>query len=156
GNLGCTRSELPLVVPTEGRDRRARIVAVDDKVVTSEDHAAVVAVTANDRPGLPLRSVNIDSVGTPHRGAAVLRGRSIEYDPRGRFDSLKPGQVGHDEFDYRATDGVHTAHGRALVSVTGVNDPPVAVNDSVKTSEDAAKALNIDVVKAGAPPGTPG
>ncbi|MGN6275978.1 MAG: Ig-like domain-containing protein, partial [Solirubrobacterales bacterium] len=122
--------------------------AVGDKATTNEDTAIGINVLANDSDpdGDTLTVVSLDTTGT--RGAVAITGggTAVEYDPRGRFDELQVGESAEDQFAYTISDGhEHTATATVAVTVTGVDDPPKAVNDSVKLKENASSA-HVDVL----------
>ena len=73
---------------------------------------------------------------------------TFSYDQNGEFDGLDDGEEGQDSFQYIATDG-DASSGLATVNITinGVNDAPVANNDSYEVDEDAA--LNVASAAAG-------
>jgi uncharacterized delta-60 repeat protein len=65
----------------------------------------------------------------------------FNYDPNGQFDYLAAGEVVTDTFTYIATNGVLTDTATVSITVTGVDDAPIAVNDSgpaFTTYEDTA------------------
>ena len=110
-------------------------VAGDDFAATDEDtHISISSasllgndtdVDAEDK--LSLHSV--DTTGT--KGSVTFNGDgSVRYDPTGKFDSLKPGEIDFDTFSYTVQDE-HGATDTATVTVeiTGVNDAPNAVAD---------------------------
>ncbi len=128
-------------------------VAADDSNSTDED----TAVTAT-APGLlgndtdaesdPLTvgtvngsDANVGSEITLASGAhlTVNADGSYTYDPNHAFDSLAGGASTTDSFTYTATDGT-AASEEATVTITinGVNDAPVAADDSNSTDEDTA------------------
>src|SRR5439155_25042575 len=125
-------------------------VARDDSASTDEDHGTNVSVLANDRntprshSNAGLQVVSIDTTGT--KGNVTLNGDgTIAYDPNGQFEGLKVGQSATDTFSYQAKKGRRSS-APALVTVTvaGVNDLPVAQNDSAST--DSAHATSIPVL----------
>ena len=79
-------------------------------------------------------------------GSAVTLGSGAEltvnndgnyvYDPNGAFEFLGAGAVGSDTFTYTVTDGNAAVTVSATVLITGVNDAPVASNDTLSTDED--------------------
>jgi VCBS repeat-containing protein len=152
----CSRGERAVVLRKRAGKQTA-VVAADNGATTGEDAPVEIDVLANDRPGLALRSVHVKTIVRGDAHGRIARGPrgKLAYDPRGKFDALKPGQVGHDSFAYVASDGVHTDRATVHLTLRGANDAPDAVGDSAATSEDAP-AVNIDVVKAGAPKGTAG
>jgi uncharacterized delta-60 repeat protein len=55
---------------------------------------------------------------------------TFNYDPNGQFESLATDEVATDTFSYVVSDSVLTDTATVSITVTGVNDPPVAVDDS--------------------------
>jgi subtilisin family serine protease len=111
-------------------------VAVDDALVTTRDTSSNIAVLANDiEPDVdPLLVV---STTDPANGTATIEADwSITYFP-------DPGYDGPDAFDYTVSDGAgETDIGHVTVTVTAVNNPPVAVADSLTTPEDTGGSLD--------------
>lgn len=155
GRASCSPSERVLLL-RKRTGKQAPIAAAADRAKTGEDAPVEIDALANDRPGLALRTVHVKTLVPGDARGRVARGTRgrVMYDPRGKFEALKSGQVGHDSFEYVASDGVHTDRATVRVTVGGADDAPDAVGDSAATSEDAP--VNIDVVKAGAPKGTAG
>jgi VCBS repeat-containing protein len=59
------------------------------------------------------------------------------YNPNGVFNYLAVGQTATDNFTYTLSDGAGGSDiGTVTITVTGVNDPPTAVNDTGTTTED--------------------
>lgn len=94
-------------------------IAVDDTGITDEDTAVTIRVLGNDNdPDAhdQLTVLSLDTTGT--RGQVTMNDDgSIFYDPRSHFDSLNAGQVDHDTFRYRVSDG-HGGFDDAVVTVT--------------------------------------
>nr|WP_313512849.1 VCBS domain-containing protein [Pseudomonas sp.] len=62
---------------------------------------------------------------------------SFSYDPNGKFDSLKAGQVGTDTFTYTVSDGHGgTDTATATITIIGTNDAPVATGTYASTIND--------------------
>jgi len=105
-------------------------VAEDDTAVTDEDTAVTIDVLANDfdKEGGDL-SVLIMS--TPSSGGvSVEADNKVTYTPAPDFN-------GTDSFTYQASDGDKVSNvATVTVTVTPVNDAPVAVDDIVTTDED--------------------
>jgi VCBS repeat-containing protein len=104
--------------------------AADDARQVSEDMAAMIAVLANDtdEDGDPL---SVTSVGTPAHGtAASIANGTIVYTPAANYS-------GADSFTYTVEDG-HGGTDTATVTmtITAVNDAPVAASDSYITADD--------------------
>ncbi len=104
-------------------------VAVDDTASTPEDTAVTItqaAMTGNDTDsnGNPL---SVTAVSNPTNGSAVRNADgSVTFTPAANFS----GTAG---YDYTVSDGSLTDVGHVTVTVTPVNDPPVANNQSVST-----------------------
>ncbi|MCA9198488.1 MAG: tandem-95 repeat protein, partial [Planctomycetales bacterium] len=62
---------------------------------------------------------------------------SFTYDPNGQFESLVPGSTATDSFTYTVTDSAGlSAQGTTTITIDGVNDAPVALDDHYSLSED--------------------
>ena len=114
-------------------------VAVGDTVTTPEDTAVVIAAAANDTD-VDGNTLSVSAVGLAGHGSATVittgpnAGR-IWYVPVLNYN-------GPDSFSYTVSDGNGgTAVGTVSVTVTPVNDPPVAVGDTATTPEDAAVVI---------------
>ncbi|MCH8921558.1 MAG: tandem-95 repeat protein [Planctomycetes bacterium] len=149
-------SRAPLSRPLPRRDQRARRLslepledrrmldvaplAVDDAYETELDTPLVVqlaeGVLANDSDpqGDPLTAVLVDPTDN---GILVFPGDgSFAYVPNENF-------VGVDTFMYRASDGVNESmDATVVITVGGVNDPPLAVDDLYATGRNGALVVN--------------
>jgi len=101
---------------------------------TDEDSSfTTVNVLANDTDvdaGDVLSVSNLDTTGTV--GLVTDNGDgTFSYNPNGQFESLAAGETATDSFSYTVSDG-NGGTDTATVSVTinGVNDAPVAMDDS--------------------------
>ena len=109
-------------------------VAYAQSVVTQEDTAKVITLTAtdidNDQDDL------VYSIATnPSHGTAVLNGNQVTYTPAANYN-------GTDSFTYRVNDGsLNSSPATISITVEAVNDAPVANAQSVTTSEDTEKAI---------------
>ncbi|MCI0393414.1 MAG: tandem-95 repeat protein [Chloroflexi bacterium] len=112
-------------------------VAVDDNATTNEDLPVTVAVLANDSD-VDGDTLTVASVTQPAHGAVVINpDNTLTYTPAANFN-------GSDSFNYTVSDGnggLDTA--TVTVSISPVNDAPVAVNDSAVTTEDAAVTVDV-------------
>ena len=108
-------------------------VAAANTVITQEDSAVTILVLANDSDA-DGESLTIASVTQPAHGAAAIDpgDTTLTYTPNTDFWGL-------DSLTYTVSDG---QSGRdtatVVVTVISVNDPPVAVADTVTTPEDTA------------------
>lgn len=120
-------------------------VIADDTASTSEDTAVTISATTllgNDSPGAgedaqqTLSITGVQAV-TAGAGSVTLAGGNVVYTPAANFN-------GSFVFTYTATDnGTPALSGTATVTVTvsAVNDAPVAANDTVSAVEDTAKTI---------------
>jgi len=115
-------------------------VAVADEVSIEEDSATTsIDVLANDSDAdgdtLQISSVTIPNNG----GTAVINGDKIDYTPAANFN-------GTETFSYTVNDTKDDGNTVTVtVTVTAVNDAPVAVEDTATVAEDAA-TTSIDVL----------
>src|SRR5207237_7225917 len=78
--------------------------------------------------------LSVTAVSNPTHCTAVLNGNgTITFTPDADFN----GAAG---FDYTLSDGSLMDTGHVAVTVTAVNDAPVAVDDATSTDEDTARA----------------
>ncbi len=112
-------------------------VAADDRLATLRDTPANLAVLANDSD-VDGDTLSVDVVTAPAHGTAVIEpDNSVTYTPDSNYS-------GPDAFDYTVADGAGgTATGHVTVNVLAVDQPPVAVDDSLTTSEDTAASVNV-------------
>ncbi len=114
-------------------------VAADDSATVSEDSADnVIAVLGNDTD-VDQDSLTVASVTQPGNGTVTNNGSDVSYTPDADFN-------GSDTFTYTVSDGNGgTDTATVNVTVTSVNDPPVASDDSATVSEDSTNN-DIDVL----------
>ena len=116
--------------------------AVDDEAAVTENGAPVVIdVLANDGDadlgaGDTLAVVAFDASGL--QGGVQIDGGNLVYDPGNAFQGLAKDATATETFSYTVADtGGARSTANVTVTVTGVNDAPVAVANSVSVSEDA-------------------
>ena len=112
-------------------------VAVDDVATVAEDVGGSIAVLANDTDA-DGNALSIVSVGTPAHGTAVANATgTVTYMPAANY-------FGPDTFDYVVGDGAGgTDTGSVSLTVTSVNDPPVANDDVASTAYQTAVAVPV-------------
>jgi len=122
--------------------------ANDDAVSTDEDTAftTIDLVADNDtdpNPGDILTVTGIDTTGTT--GLVTNNGDgTFDYDPNGQFDSLAAGESATDSFEYTISDGNGGSDSATVtVTISGVNDAPIANDDSDTTQEDLAVTVDV-------------
>ena len=135
-------------------------VAQDDQIPTDEDSVFVGNVLEDngngadsDPEGDPrtVTAVNgvAGDVGTQFAlasGALLLLDASgaFSYDPNGAFESLGTGQTKADSFTYTIDDGNGgTDTATVTVTVDGVNDAPLAVDDTADTGLETAVTVAV-------------
>jgi hypothetical protein len=113
-------------------------LAADDSVTTEEDTPVNIAVLTNDSD-VDGDNLAVSSVSTPMNGTAVIEtDGTITYTPAANFN-------GSDSFTYSISDGNGgTDTATVFITVTPVNDPPEAFDDSESTDEDTP--VNIAVL----------
>jgi VCBS repeat-containing protein len=125
-------------------------VAEDDIAITDENNQLIVAapgVLNNDSDpdaGDTLTVTAVDTSGTVGAVNAWDADGSFTYDPNGQFEYLQAGNSTNDSFIYTVSDGnggIDTA--AVTITINGVNDPPVAVNDSAVTDEGTPVIIDI-------------
>ena len=125
-------------------------VAEGDAATTDEDNPVTVAtpgVLDNDSDpdvGETLTMIGVDTSGTVGLISAWGADGSFTYNPNGQFEYLQAGSSTTDSFTYMVSDsygGNDTA--TVTITVNGVNDPPVAVNDSVIVKKDTPVIIDV-------------
>jgi VCBS repeat-containing protein len=132
-------------------------MAEADAAVTDEDNTVTVAAPGllnNDSDpdaGDTLTVTAVDTGGTVGAVNAWSADGSFTYDPAGQFEDLQTGNSTADSFTYTVSDS-YGGNDTATVTITinGLNDPPVAVNDSAVTKVDTS--VIIDVLDNGSDP----
>jgi len=109
--------------------------AADDTATTDEDQTVTINVLANDSDP-DGDTLSISSVSAPANGSATINGDTIDYTPN-------PDYYGTDSFTYTITDGTDTATATVTVTVNGVNDAPLAVDDSADTEQETTVSIPV-------------
>lgn len=132
---GGRHTEPVTVVATAAVNRNP--VAVDDSAPTAEDTAVNVNVLANDTdPDGDVLTVTGIS-GATNGTAAINANGTVRFTPAQNFN----GTAG---FNYAISDGKGgTASASVTVTVTPVNDNPVAVNDTATTAANTPVTINV-------------
>ena len=106
---------------------------IEDATLTSID--VIANDTDIDGDTLTLTAVSTDGTGTV---AVNADGVSVDYTPAADFN-------GTETITYTVSDGTDTSEGTLTITVTAVNDIPVAVEDTLELIEDAT-LTSIDVI----------
>ena len=120
-------------------------VAVADSGTTSENAALLVNVLANDTDADDGHVLTVTSASAPAgQGSASVVGNQVQFDPGTDFDHLAVGDSAIVTVSYSIKDehGA-TASSTVQITVTGTNDGPVAVDDTVAGNEDTLISGNV-------------
>src|SRR3954449_3286875 len=122
------------------------VKANDDSATTDEASSTTINVLSNDTGPGSSGGLTVDSVDTTGTiGTVTVNGdNTITYNPNGHFEALKAGQTATDSFTYKAKkNSVKSGNATVTVTITGVNDAPVAVDDTATTDEDHTKSIAV-------------
>ncbi|WP_159351354.1 tandem-95 repeat protein [Roseomonas harenae] len=111
-------------------------VAVDDTATVAEEGTVTIDVLANDTDvdtsTLTITEVSVDA----SQGTATIKNGKIEFTGATGFN-------GEASITYKVTDGTTTKEAVALVTVTAVDDEPVAVDDTATAAEEGTVAIDV-------------
>jgi hypothetical protein len=110
--------------------------AVADTAATNEDATNVaIDVLGNDTDPDSGDTKTVQSVGALSNGGSITNnGTNVTFTPGASFQDLQVGSTRDTSFTYTMVDGSGaTSNATATITVTGVNDAPVAVNDGTYT-----------------------
>ncbi|MEW5847724.1 MAG: Ig-like domain-containing protein [Myxococcota bacterium] len=117
-------------------------VAQNDTATTAEETAVEVFVLSNDSDVDTGTTLSVTGTTAPSSGTATFTATSVTYTPAANF-------VGTVTFSYTITDNHPTnpltATAQVQVTVTDVNDAPVAANDTFTVAEDETTPANLVV-----------
>ncbi len=118
-------------------------VAHSDQFAASEDAPFVASfdmLLANDEE-VDGDTLTITAVTGAANGVATLESSRVRFVPATNF-------VGVGSFDYTISDGRSTSTANVTLSVGGVNDAPIANDDSITMTEDVAEVIPIATLLA--------
>ncbi|XZE35110.1 tandem-95 repeat protein [Pirellulaceae bacterium SH501] len=131
-------------------------VAVADSSITDEDSSVTVNVLANDTDVDDfVPDFSLAGLGTPTTtdvvvnpallpGAFTFAGGNVTFNPAGLFNHLDTSDTITVTIPYTMQDNnFATSTANLVITVTGVNDPVVAVADSYTTLEDTPYSGNV-------------
>ncbi|NJN80851.1 MAG: tandem-95 repeat protein [Caldilineaceae bacterium] len=124
------------VVTVEVADINVAPVAVGDIITITEDSAATLDVLENDSDINDDDLLEIVQVGVAGSGVLALQGPSLVYSPGLDFH-------GTDWFTYTVSDGELTATAPVTLTIVGVNDAPVAVDDLAEAVSGEAITISV-------------
>ncbi len=110
-------------------------IANNDTAIVNEDGNIAISVLSNDSDP-DSNALTITIATTPAHGTATIAANVINYTPVANYNGL-------DSFSYTISDGFGgTATATVSVTITPVNDNPVAVNDSVTVATSGSVVIN--------------
>lgn len=113
-------------------------VAVNDLATTVEDTVLTIAKStlfANDTD-VDGDTLTVTAVSNPIHGTVAISGSDVQFTPTANYH-------GTAVFGYTVSDGTLTDTGAVTVTITSVNDAPVANDQSVMTSEDISATITL-------------
>ncbi len=112
-------------------------VASSDSVTVAEDGTVTVPVLANDTD-VDGDTLTVTAVTQGAHGAVVIHSdQTVQYTPAANYN-------GADSFTYTVSDGHGgTAMGTVAITVTSVNDVPIANADSASVAEDGTISIPV-------------
>ncbi len=112
-------------------------IAVNDSVTVAEDGTVTVSVLGNDS-GLEDAPLTVTATNPAHGTVTVnTQANTVTYAPAENFH-------GTDSFTYTVKDvDNQTSTATVTLTVTPVNDTPVAENDTATTNEDTAATIGV-------------
>jgi VCBS repeat-containing protein len=110
-------------------------IAQAQSVTTDEDTAKAITLVANDAEGDTL--TYLIATGPAHGALSAVSSNQVTYTPAANYS-------GPDSFTFRASDAALTSTPATVsITVTAVNDAPVAQAQNVTTAEDTAKVITL-------------
>lgn len=134
--LGATSRSTAIITINGSNDAP---FAFDDTASTDQDNAILVSVFDNDvdpEGGLVLTSIDASGATGSVAIESAQQG-TVTFNPNGAFDFLDDGEQQTDTFTYTLEDsGGLQSSAQVEVTVTGLNDAPVANQLDISLSED--------------------
>jgi VCBS repeat-containing protein len=135
---GVLDSNIVTVTITVSPVNDSPIANSDTATVVEDSGANGIDVLANDNTGSDTgETITITAVTASGNGSVAITGggTGLSYTPNANFH-------GPDSFTYTISDGNSTDSATVSVTVSPVNDAPLAQNDSYSTNEDTPLAVN--------------
>ena len=109
-------------------------IANNQSIVLAEDVPTAIALTATDANADPLTFI---IVANPTHGSVTVSGANVIYTPTLNY-------TGTDNFTFKANDGSADSNVATIsLTITPLNDAPIANAQNVSTQESIAKAITL-------------
>jgi len=121
-------------------------VANDDTAATNEDSAGVSGNVLTNDTDVDVEPLTVANPGTyvgTYGTLTLAANGSYTYTPGAAAQGLDTGEVGQDVFTYTASDGTASDTATLTVNVSGLNDAPVANDDTAATDENTSVSGNV-------------
>ncbi len=121
-------------------------VANDDAASTTEDSAGVSGNVLGNDTDVDGEALTVAAPGTyvgTYGTLTIAADGSYTYVPGAGAQGLDVGETAQDVFTYAATDGTASDSATLTVTVSGLNDAPVAVDDTNATDENSPVSGNV-------------
>ncbi|SFC62439.1 Ig-like domain-containing protein [Pseudoalteromonas denitrificans] len=131
GNLAASANVVVTVIAVNSVP-----IAVADKGFTDEDISVSISVLSNDSDS-DGDTLSVTSASASNGVATIQSDQSINYTPNENYN-------GSDTINYSISDGNGgTASSIVTVTISSVNDDPIAVNDLATTDEDSPVSISV-------------
>jgi len=138
-----------LKIEEVGGGNTAPVANPDLGVFVSEDAIDVsIDALANDTDADGDELTLVTAEVTGGLGTATIVGNQVVYNPGDSYQFLAAGATANVKIAYSISDGDATAASTVDIVVTGVNDAPVAQNDSIGTTANVDGRISVAVVAA--------
>ncbi|HET9638434.1 MAG TPA: Ig-like domain-containing protein [Allosphingosinicella sp.] len=121
-------------------------VANDDSASTNEDSAGVSGNVLTNDTDVDGETLTVASAGIyvgTYGTLTIAADGSYTYVPGAGAQALDVGESAQDVFAYTASDGTASDTANLTVTVTGLNDAPVANDDTAATDENSPVSGNV-------------
>lgn len=145
-NNGATSNAATITISVSGVNSPP--LAADDAVTTNEDQAVSFNVLTNDSDDVSLAAATVDiDPGTPGRqttlslssgAVSVNNSGVVSFTPVANFNGTVAVQ-----YTVQDGEGAESNTATLTLTVSDINDLPVAVADAMTTNEDAPVSLNV-------------
>jgi|GEM_PF-4146744 len=119
-------------------------IAIDDSYNVDENAVLMVTLANSilnndfDLDGDSLTILTSNVVSSQGVAISIMADGTFSYDTNdiAGIDMLAEGEILVDTFDYKITDGTYEESATVTITITGINDAPVAIDDVNATDED--------------------